>query len=595
MKLLLQFKNERGISLVEVLTAIVIFLGGILLVVRMFPGGFAVVKHSEDVTLANRLAQQELERWKGMAANLPGGILPWGWNETSGAYTVLPDISPDNLRDPVEPSDGWPAGFNTYYYTDVNKFRHIYAEATKIPMPLNPAAPDSLGSIYILGFSPIAWDGPGSIKVYSGPMRRRNVWLGIPTLRSLSEYAIDYDNAVIYLRATPYTRRFMITYSYWDNDPLVDGRPDLVPVVSQEIIVNNNTAKQIDPYTVAVDIPGPAGTKLSTEPGYMFIDHGSDSLHRMFELIDAGARWNPNNPYEYKVLDYVAGVIYFNPYGYGYEEYTARGKMPLIAYIDYNVLDWHIIREERKLPDHINSPADCEFKLTLRFIKKAGETIELNGQKYEGLAAHPPYNYLPYDVLALDVETGAYYTEDSKMSDGTPALQVNYKDGIIRFHPLFAGKTFRVYYRADGDWAVQVYKTYDVYRKSDRLSLDYRQYHINNNGIMTFTRCYAGMAVAVDYTFEATIQGQGRLRLTRNGDTFRISEATGPGGYCSVDIRQRLLDLYGPDSDPRILFVSKVYGITLGARVIWRDSGRALKAGKWKSADIQTYLTRAMQ
>lgn len=60
------------------------------MVVRMFPGGFAVVKHSEDVTLANRLAQQELERWKGMVGNLPNGILPWGWNETSGATPCFP-------------------------------------------------------------------------------------------------------------------------------------------------------------------------------------------------------------------------------------------------------------------------------------------------------------------------------------------------------------------------------------------------------------------------------------------------------------------------------------------------------------------------
>ncbi len=57
-----RLQNRRGTSLIEILTTLVILVIGILSVARMFSGGFVVMKRSENITLASRLAEGEFER-----------------------------------------------------------------------------------------------------------------------------------------------------------------------------------------------------------------------------------------------------------------------------------------------------------------------------------------------------------------------------------------------------------------------------------------------------------------------------------------------------------------------------------------------------
>lgn len=69
-----RLQNRRGTSLIEILTTLVILVIGILSVARMFSGGFVVMKRSENITLASRLAEGEFERLRARAVNLPLGI-----------------------------------------------------------------------------------------------------------------------------------------------------------------------------------------------------------------------------------------------------------------------------------------------------------------------------------------------------------------------------------------------------------------------------------------------------------------------------------------------------------------------------------------
>lgn len=459
--------DKRGMSLVEVLAALAVFVVGILVIVRLFPPGFFVVKQSENVTLANRLAQSELERLKGATLNLPAGIL--GWDIVNNG--VLIGMDPDNMDD-LPGLGGMTHPANPYYYTDVNKFRRIYSEATKIPAPMDTRF--GFASIYVVNFSPIEWVDDKSVTVKSGPMRRRGVPEDGGAVRSSSEYAVDYQTAVLYVAQRNYDREYIISYSYWSKE---SGRPALIPVLSARVFVPANQWK--------ADITDgtPAGTLVKNASGFSGIDSGSESVHRSFAQIGAAAVFDPNNPYQYKIMDQHQGILAFNPAGYGYDEVTAWGRVALTAYVDYDVLDWHIIREERKLPDQVTSPVDMDVKLTLRFIKNAGlqdasppvqrPTVEMDGSNYAGLAAQ-----IPVSILAIDVQTGQFFTEASRYPDPDSAewaMTVNYKDGIIRFHPNLVGRTFRIYYRAEGDWALQVFKSYESYRRSyNSAALDYR-------------------------------------------------------------------------------------------------------------------------
>ena len=591
--------DKRGMSLIEVLAALAVFVIGILVIVRLFPPGFFVIKQSENFTLANRLAQSELERLKGTTANLPAGIL--GWDIVSGS--VLIDMNPENMDDlPGLTSE------NPYYYSDVNKFRRIYSESTRIPAPMTTPNWGDV-SLYVMNFSPVEWNGPPSIVVRSGPMRRRDVPESPSTIRSSSDYAIDYDKAELHVRPYSDPREFIITYSYWAKP---GARPELRPVLSAHVLVPPNKS--------TVDIPDadPTPAPIRSKPGFMGIDQGSDTLHRAFDQIPVTTAFSAN-PYEYKVLDQFRGVLGFNPAGHGYDEVTAWGTVALTAYIDYDVLDWHIIREERKIPETalITSQADLDAKLTLRFIKNAGltnvanpgypTTVELDGSNYAGLSSG-----LPFSILAIDIQTGEWFNEESHVpapgNTNNFVMTVNYKDGVIRFDRDMAGRTFRIYYRAEGDWALQVFKTYESYRRSYSFNansptpLDHREWwgpestasdsvpYLNDK--IYFARCYSGMSVALDYTYRIKAGG-GYTYFNVAGDNYQTSTATGFTGTCYIEPRERIARLRAVSvSDVEITEVAKVYGVSVGTRVIWREGGRGFNGGQWRKVDLQTYLMR---
>ena len=602
--------DRSGTSLIEVLVTFVVFLIGIVSVLRMFPGGFLSMRHTESVTLANRLAQTEIERWEGKTANLPSGILAWG-QTGAGVLGALANEDPSNLEDPIAPGG--------YYFSDVNKFRRISSESTVIPVPSSTQWYN--GSIYVLAFNPIAYDPAdpnNSIVVYGSEMKSIPLPRDLNDLRfgSSSEYAIDHENAELYLKPFAGTDRyFTITYSYWEDAGAAGIRR--IPIVGIRFpvpMLNDGSTYQVVQIPVDELVPP---TPVSSVPGFNGIDEGSYSLHRKFDnmtgILGQGI-WSPADPYQFKMLDPVSGVIAFNPLGYGYEEMTARGKEPLVAHIDYTVLDWHIIREERKLPDIFRSAADQEVKLTLRFIKKGGETVEQDGSIYAGLAPTVAFP-ITRDVLAIDVETGVVYDETSVIADpssptnGELVFQVNYKEGIIRFDPAFVdihnndqtavssfqGKTFRIYYRAEGDWALQAFKAYDVYRRSYTLPdpstdptqyLGYHQYYFDNNRIY-FPKCYAGCTVAVDYSYRLSSDGPDAFVT---GEAYQISEASRSDPYCWIDLLLNVQRVHGPTA--QISRIAKVYGVSIGTRVIWHETGRRMQAGAWRKVNLQTYLTR---
>jgi hypothetical protein len=72
------------------------------------------------------------------------------------------------------------------------------------------------------------------------------------------------------------------------------------------------------------------------------------------------------------------GILAFNPIGATVTERTAFGEQPFTAYIDYNVLDWHILREDREVPSTFFNPGDAiPIKLTLSGIKRYNLSNEI--------------------------------------------------------------------------------------------------------------------------------------------------------------------------------------------------------------------------
>lgn len=620
MSLFRRLHSNSGTSLIEVLVTLGIFVTGMVYILRMFPGGFLSIKHSESVTLANRLAQSELERLEGRAANLPSGIVPWCWDGTQ--FNIMSTVDPDNMG-PQPDMGSYPAGYDPYYFSDVNKFRRVIGETTGIPAPSSTNL--NGGSVYVLQFSPIlaaSFDGKinpdDKVNVYGGNLRRRWIAQGAsaPKLKTYGEYAIDYDDAMIYVRPFSGTqpRYYLLTYSYWLSD---QGSVTLRPATGIRIKVDPVAPSQVNSGNIEIRIPAPGGGYLNAVQGFEGIDRVSDTFAREFVRIAQSGAWDPTDPYEFKLVDPVSGVLAFNPAGYGYEEYTARGKTTLTANIDYTILDWHIIHEERTVPSHINgtdytgTPADLDAKLTLRFLKKTDESDSAPGIPYTGLA--PNYG-MPFDVMAVDVETGDIYVNSPNQAypdyhyfiPGTSpvrrAMEVNYKDGIIRFDPdfaalkqsdataqsPFAGKSFRIYYRAEGDWAIQTYKAYDVMQRSYSPSLDQRQFYLDGSNVY-FQKCCAGTTMAVDFAYQVAGNPQ---EVFASGQVFDVSTSTGAYNLCSLDLTSKLSASYPPGTQFVITRISRVYGVSMGVRVVWRESGRGFTSGRWRKVGLETYLTR---
>lgn len=619
MKLLrpLDLKSTSGVSILEVLVALGIFMIGGLMVVQLFPGGFASVQRTENSTIGTSLAEMELDRWKSRAANLPAGIL--GIDPSTGE--VMTDADPEDMSE---------LAGRGRYYSDVNKFRHVYAESTKIPAPTaEDWDPADTSSIYVLGFAPIKYTDASSIKVYSNPLRRVPVPDGQWARMRWSDYAIEYgetngeknnEEVRIVVSAAPFARTFTISYSYW-----LDGQgsaPQLVSVVGQTI--------QVDPGTNMVPnssflqyayIPAPTSGNVADVPGFRSIEADSDTLSRQFtDLTNAQTpwAWSAVDPYQYVMKDPVAGVLAFNPLGYGFQEMTSRGRQPLVAYIDYDVYDWHIIREQKKVPTQPQSALDpyCNMRMALSYMKQKFSSTDQNGDSYTGILppnTNAPAGWVYFDVLAVDIATGLKFNEASTFtpvggSAAVSVFKVDYRNGIVRFHKDFAGRTFLICYQADNDWALQPYKSYDAYTRHQAQitavkQLGYQEYYLQaqdssgngqtlDRGMVYFNRCYAGNSVSLDYSYRLNDPQSPVYHVS--GETYQVSDTPGAYGLCSVDVLGKLAkSIKRSKNEISIVDVYRVYGVSLGARVVWRDGGSGSILGRWKRVNIQTYLTEA--
>lgn len=610
--------DTRGTTLVEILVVMVVLLIGILTMIQLFPTGFRVVRAAESQTIATRLAQQELERWKNMAANLPAGILPIDENGN-----VLND------QDPGPPFHAYRKDASGNYIITNGRLergnalncRQVIDETTLIPLASHFRTEQGTlyGSRYTLAFSPIdAWRDNNNrlqgITIKSGDLRRRVAESSFdpPYLRP-GEYAIDYDLSqgqdysgkevfhVAFPRDPGIQRIYYISYSYWastdPDNPNVE--PELFSRVDQLVVRNGESYIDGDDGDwIEVPIEGvPTGyTVIEVEPY-------TETCARGFLEDDGNAP--PNDPYRFRLVDSIVGVIAFNPVGYGLYEYTAKGIRPIEARISYLINDPRILREDRVVPQPQPGATEIPVKLALRFILNIGDpTNDLapgnppEEQTYKGLMiARDGSVAIPLPVLIIDLPTG--------LRVDLPNNAIDFKAGVVRL-PLKAnlidyagqvqarnvdlpGRHLRFFYRADGDWSVQCRKAYTTYmRKYAAGDLDYRTYRIrvdpnDRNRLvprLLFAPCEGLKTVAVDYSY---IDPNGVERKVA-GEAHQIDLARDnpSDGWC-VDLLKNAPPGSYISRNARIVVV----GVSFTARVIWRD-------GKtWRHVDMDTQLTKS--
>jgi prepilin-type N-terminal cleavage/methylation domain-containing protein len=600
--------GNQGFSLIEVLVVIVILTIGIFSVVRLFPGGFFVNKQTEARTLAARLASQELNRFTATTAGLMDAVLPTvveanGSSPTGYYIRVDLDTTPDDLSTPANVAPG----VDPYYVSGINRIRWIRGETVRIPNP-SPLGGGLRGSVYLLSSGPV-YDYPGldannvpvdSIVVSGAPMIRRvQNDEDAPYLRSMAEYAIDYDSGAIAFYPAPYDRMFNISYSYYGPTG------DIVTIATQQIGV------AAAPYAVWQSVYAPGGRDIAP---------GSDTVSRQFRRVAFPPSFS-SDPYEYALMPKTAsiadfasiGVIVFNPNGADYVERSTYGYAPLTAKIDYNVLDWHIIREDRPLP----GGAPYNVRLTLRDIKRVGE-YESDQQKYTGIWRDPSAPHV--GVLVYNVATGEEVPADQ--------FVVNHREGAVTFSDAYGDMlrartetpTFRFFYKAHGDWGAQIQKAAAAYRMSrgNTSNLAYGEFYLGGGSYkgersrMYFSLMEAGKTVTIRELWYYSLNSQtGLVTLRRaSNETYRINadpalfQSMGFGFLTWVD----LLDNHNSATDRAVGWaldqpvevVQGVRGISFKVRVVWNGGASVTRTGagnvstlRWRRNDLDTFLTRS--
>lgn len=618
-------RAHRGVSLVEVLVAMVILLVGIYSLVRLFPSGFTTILYGRNVTQATALTKAMIEQARVRVNELPDGVAAFD----PMRRTLFPMLAVDQELTPFQPD---PNQAPDARFSDINKVRRVLGEAVKIPAPTSsPYMPGLPVSLHVLNFSPIysvvqTRSGLGGIFVYAGTPLRRVVFEGAPSDAELAaldgeSYGIDYGNAALYFQSVPYVRRFKIDCSFTvdvgQGFMREQMRPDNIVVVPAGTrAVDLRQARPSQPPDSPF-LPIPAGARLEQD---------EESVYRGFDLLGPNEPFSSTDPYQFRVLNSVVGVLGFNPLAATIRSAGGRG---IVAKIDYDVDDWHIIRDDRTVPF---SPPHT-VKLTLNNVLRIGSVDEYQEQYVSLMKGYPDRPVARtgtqfIDVLVMDLETGL--TLDSRTlqnpeSDLEPVEglddrtlsdvngRISYDNGSIRFSSVvqwmlpnptnpsqgtlgppqpIGGKRVRIFYRTQQNWGVQLTKAFTNYVREPNVNdLGYREFGVGSGGYLFFPIQDHDHAVLVDYTWVHRVDGQNILR-TETGEYHQISDPQSPESpqnligspvpywWIRVDAAERLG--FVPDS----VRVTRVRGVTVRARAIWREHNR------WRKLDLDSYISR---
>ncbi len=606
-------RRQQGASLVEVLVAIGILAIAILAFIRLYPSGFLSLKRTGQIDSATRLAQRELERLKVRQDNLPYVIAPIRYENVAGRLLIQidPTTSPEEMG--VQPN--LPNGVNPRYAAGLNRTRKVLGERVALGQPgfIIGTTQRTDGIFYTTTFAPIAVP-PDDVDqstfdqylfVYGNPMRRIELESG--TFRNIRvfEYGIDYEAGAVLLRplrARPIS--YKIDYSYL----VQTGQGFEARQVSTVIRLQPTGNQPPFPVWVPLTIPVAGEPPENYQPvnqvaGFLGIVPDSDLCARLFERLGVTDAWDPDYPYQYKLLNPLLGTIAFNPAASNFTEQFWRGTRALVANIDYVVHDWSIIREDVTLQNGL-------IRLAFTDLKQFGD-LQDDQTTYQGLEVGGDIRSAPItaDIILIDLTTGAtIYLRQGQQIRGEAMgiddpneyavngqISVDYGVGSIRItDPALQGRKFRVLYKVNENWAIGVQKAAHRYFVSPVLAgmpvdacwydLDsiYDSVVVPRDRRIYFNRSEAGKTVLIrEYWYRV-----GNTNRQGTNGVFRISEVPDETGYVYIDLQENHPNAERLAPEVTGVAVRGVQGLSLRVRMTYEPGGRQVKI------DFDTLLTR---
>jgi len=681
-------RMRRGMSLVEILVVLVVLAIGILAVVRLFPEGFQTINYGANVTMAHGLVKQNEDYMRDRQASLPDAIVGVVWDPATNQGRISNTYNPKILvpydDNPINGFAGAPSDLpEDMRRSYVNSARRVLGESFRIPPPTQNVVLGGgaeVSSLYRATFSPFYSAVPAGgyalgVQAYSGTPARRIVigrapqdpqeWSDLAdSIADPFSYAIDYESGRLYFHTTVapntpgYERRFRIQVRY----RVVTGNTVQMLQAPIDSCIYLPIAKDGDDPTTAEDIndriqvfnlrTGPVTAPPAGSPPCPFtpiggtLDRDTEQLYRVFTQIAPGTRFDPGNypdVYQFKVYDTLGGLLGFHPGLASVAMPRQEGSAPTVR-IDYDVDDWHILREDLVAPtvDPQNNQGFHVIKLGTGSIKKIGDvedTLTFLGPggggvdttfEYQGLVRHYPagggaperLGTPRIDVVVLDLQSGAMInnqTLDPTGANGNASNgEIDYEAGIIRLRTSIqfeqpggadaapvvmspGGRHLRVYYRTYNDTAVASFKPQSTFFNKPydpAMRLGPQEFAQYPNGYLLFPPSEAEKSVTVDYAWsEGPGTGRPGAPHTEIGELHRLkppSHPAAPGvpGYWWLRVGHAYAasgadSEADPDVAPGSIRIDGVRGASFHTHVMWRQGTR------WRHLERTTVLTRS--
>jgi prepilin-type N-terminal cleavage/methylation domain-containing protein len=650
--------KRRGFSMIEILVVLVVLLVGILSAIRIFPLALVGLSNTRDFTLAQVVARRQLDTLAGRANDLPQQILAvkYTYVQVGGNWQLVllsdPDTNPYDLSAGgqlladgnifIQDPGGGPGTLIPWrFYNDSNRVRRVIGEGGSIPAP-RPVGSD-FGGLRILSFAPIVND-PNLLLVYGDDMEG-NSTTGTAAGDKINNprpwtFVNDDEVAQVWLPGVAgRTVRYKLNFSYWVNN---GGQYQRVSVIDKIVQVDNTVYdavnNEVSPFSLQLLAGNP--------PNWVELAEGTVSANRLFDEVVGN--FDPNYPYEYKVLNGNLGSILFNPVGYNYRERRGRGNfVPLRAQVNYDVYNWHVISDEFRA-DRTRSPIQ---KLSFPRVK-ALRDLQNDARRYPGLEIPIPDGnggtILDSDFIVVDLDSGGIVSRQFNPNNPNDGLsyKVDYLRGVLALASPYlpdnrpdasqlssqgiaivlpdanqtrmvvdpAGRNFRVFYQVHNEWAVQVFKAAQRYVVVGGLPLGVAECYPGDGNIgyanrIYFPWCDLGAKVNIREIWYRD-GSTNALRVMRDQDFLIRPPQNDPVGKPYVDIRDVDQNAGPMDASVYGYSVRGVAGISIRARVIWNPADKPdVPAGtpnefaermdlheawtrQWRRVQVESYLTR---
>jgi type II secretory pathway pseudopilin PulG len=495
----MRLRTQLGTTLIEVLVVIVVFAVGILAVVQIFPKGFQVLLQARDRATAAALARDEVERIKARPDQIPEQIV--AIRENNGVISIDSTRTPDDLG-PLGNRllengvllNGTSTVGDWARFSGPNAFRRVIGEGRRVPSPSQVGR--NFGGLMVAAFGPL--DTARAPIVYSNDFVRGGEPPVPASTFEENTYFVSADGSTLFLPRGDRARRFRVAFSGFLRSGSGSVRRDFGGLTTQVI---QPAPAGIDGYP----LQSVALSSLIGNAQLIGVEAETIRVQRVYRQLGVngqfadGVNGRPLDPFEFKLLDPSLGVFLFNPTA-AETRIQRRGgtSEPLEAKLDYDVLDWRILREDFRVTAGVVS----QHRLSVGSIKVGGidgpdgrpnSAIFLEQTGALTAASHPRADHL----ILVDLATGGVIAERSlrRTSGGEPTVlvRIDKTQGLITFTDADGngsngltlelvspgsttsvdvsgdGRAVRALFMVRNEWAVQVQKAASDYRVVGRV------------------------------------------------------------------------------------------------------------------------------